>query len=248
MQQVTFRIKRYNPEVDVKPHFEEYQLEVETTDRVLDALNKIKWSTDGTLTYRRSCAHGICGSDAMRINGRNRLACKVLMGELGQKITIEPLIGFHGHQGPGRRHGPFFDAYKSVKPYLIADDAPVGRERYQARRARPLRGHDQVHPLRGMHDGLPGDLDQRGVRRSCRDRQCRTASSSTAAMRARPSACAILNKRRRRLAVPDRLQLHRGLPARYQGHEGDRGSETRADPEPGVGPIRDTVMLLPTIK
>ena len=85
--EVTLRIKRYNPDIDVKPHFKEYQVEVEPTDRVLDALNQVKWYQDGTLTYRRSCAHGICGSDAMRINGRNRLACKVLMSELGKKIT-----------------------------------------------------------------------------------------------------------------------------------------------------------------
>ena len=83
--EVTLRIKRYNPEVDVKPTFKEYTVDVDKNDRVLDALNKIKWSSDGTLTYRRSCAHGICGSDAMRINGRNRLACKVMMGELGKR-------------------------------------------------------------------------------------------------------------------------------------------------------------------
>ena len=71
----TFRIKRYDPDVDVKPHFEEYAINLEPTDRVLDGLNEIKWHHDGTLTYRRSCAHGVCGSDAMRINGRNRLAC-----------------------------------------------------------------------------------------------------------------------------------------------------------------------------
>lgn len=65
MQVVTLRIKRFNPEIDKKAHFEEYKVEVEGTDRVLDALNKIKWTQDGTLTYRRSCAHGICGSDAM---------------------------------------------------------------------------------------------------------------------------------------------------------------------------------------
>ena len=81
--EVTFRIKRYNPDTDVKPAFKEYKVEVEGTDRVLDALFKIKWYQDGSLTFRRSCAHGICGSDAMRINGRNRLACKVLMLELG---------------------------------------------------------------------------------------------------------------------------------------------------------------------
>ena len=77
----TFRIKRYDPDVDVKPHFEEYTLDLEPNDRVLDGLNEIKWRQDGTLTYRRSCAHGVCGSDAMRINGRNYLACKTLMKE-----------------------------------------------------------------------------------------------------------------------------------------------------------------------
>jgi succinate dehydrogenase / fumarate reductase, iron-sulfur subunit len=134
--QVTLRIKRYNPEADVKPLFKEYQVDVEKTDRVLDALNEIKWKQDGTLTYRRSCAHGICGSDAMRINGRNRLACKVLMGELGRKVTIEPLIGFHVVKDLVVDMDRFFDAYKSVKPYLISDDAPAGRERLQSPEAR----------------------------------------------------------------------------------------------------------------
>ena len=130
--QVTLRIKRYNPEQDVKPEFREYPVEVESTDRVLDALNAVKWQQDGTLTYRRSCAHGICGSDAMRINGKNRLACKVLMGELGRKVTIEPLIGFHVVKDLVVDMDKFFDAYKSVKPYLIADEPPAGRERLQS--------------------------------------------------------------------------------------------------------------------
>ena len=134
--QVQLRIKRYNPELDTKPAFKEYQVEVENTDRVLDALNQIKWKQDGTLTYRRSCAHGICGSDAMRINGRNRLACKILMGELGKKVTIEPLIGFHVVKDLVVDMDKFFDAYKSVKPYLIADEAPAGRERLQSQHDR----------------------------------------------------------------------------------------------------------------
>ena len=67
-------------------------LEAEPTDRVLDLLNPVKWQQDGTLAYRRSCAHGICGSDAMRINGPNRLACKVLVQEVGPRITVEPLL------------------------------------------------------------------------------------------------------------------------------------------------------------
>lgn len=134
--QVTLRIKRYNPETDVRPLFKEYQVDVEPTDRVLDALNQIKWKQDGTLTYRRSCAHGICGSDAMRINGRNRLACKMLMGDLGQKVTIEPLIGFHVIKDLVVDMEKFFDAYKSIKPYLIADEPPVGRERLQSQEDR----------------------------------------------------------------------------------------------------------------
>jgi succinate dehydrogenase / fumarate reductase iron-sulfur subunit len=129
---VTLRIKRYNPDVDVKPHFEEYQVDVEPNDRVLDALNQIKWYQDGTLTYRRSCAHGVCGSDAMRINGRNRLACKILMKELGKKITLEPLIGFRVIKDLVVDMDQFFDSYKSVKPYLIADEAPAGQERRQS--------------------------------------------------------------------------------------------------------------------
>jgi len=130
--QVTLRIKRFNPETDTKPHFEEYVVDVEGTDRVLDALNQVKWTQDGTLTYRRSCAHGICGSDAMRINGRNRLACKVLMKDLGKRVTVEPLIGFKVEKDLLVDMEPFFNAYKSVKPYLIADDAPSAGERLQS--------------------------------------------------------------------------------------------------------------------
>lgn len=130
--QVTLRIKRYNPETDKKPHFEEYVVEVEGTDRVLDALNQVKWYQDGTLTYRRSCAHGICGSDAMRINGRNRLACKVLMKDLGKRVTLEPLLGFKIEKDLLVDMDKFFDQYKSVKPYLIADAAPASGERYQS--------------------------------------------------------------------------------------------------------------------
>jgi succinate dehydrogenase / fumarate reductase iron-sulfur subunit len=130
--EVTLRIKRFNPEQDDKSHFEEYKVDVEPTDRVLDALNQVKWYQDGTLTYRRSCAHGICGSDAMRINGRNRLACKILMKDLGKRITLEPLMGFKVEKDLLVDMEKFFDAYKSVKPYLIADEAPGASERRQS--------------------------------------------------------------------------------------------------------------------
>ena len=71
---VTFRVRRFNPEVSAEATWEDFQLEIDPKERVLDGLHKIKWDVDGTLTFRRSCAHGICGSDAMRINGKNRLA------------------------------------------------------------------------------------------------------------------------------------------------------------------------------
>jgi succinate dehydrogenase / fumarate reductase iron-sulfur subunit len=130
--EVTLRIKRFNPEVDVKPAFKEYTLDVEPTDRVLDALFRIKWHQDGSLTFRRSCAHGICGSDAMRINGRNRLACKELMLDYGKKITIEPLIGFRVIKDMVVDMTQFFDSYKSIKPYLITEDASEHQERLQS--------------------------------------------------------------------------------------------------------------------
>ncbi len=77
--QVTFRILRYNPEKDNEPHFQDYRIEANPTMTVLDALHQIKWNIDGTLSFRRSCAHGICGSDGMKINGKNGLACATLL-------------------------------------------------------------------------------------------------------------------------------------------------------------------------
>src|SRR5512133_4316528 len=93
MQRI-LKIQRFDPEKDKEPYWDEFTVEVEATDRLLDALNYAKWYRDGTLAYRRSCAHGICGSDGMLIDGRNTLACKILMKELGERITIAPLPGF----------------------------------------------------------------------------------------------------------------------------------------------------------
>ncbi|MEA2008099.1 MAG: 2Fe-2S iron-sulfur cluster-binding protein, partial [Chloroflexota bacterium] len=83
--EVKLKVFRYNPEDNKKKHFDTFELEVEPTDRVLDLLEQAKSYQDGTLTFRRACAHGICGSDAMRINGVNRLACKVLVKDLKSK-------------------------------------------------------------------------------------------------------------------------------------------------------------------
>ncbi len=130
--QVTLKIFRYNPETDKKPHYETYVVEAEPTDRVLDLLEKVKAYHDGSLTFRRSCAHGVCGSCAMRINGMNRLACKTLIKEMGtDKITIEPLLGLPVIKDMIVDMEPFFEHYRSVKPFFINNDPPPKKERLQ---------------------------------------------------------------------------------------------------------------------
>ncbi|MBE0408482.1 MAG: succinate dehydrogenase iron-sulfur subunit [Anaerolineales bacterium] len=131
--QVTLRIYRYNPEKDEKPYYQNYTLEADPTDRVLDLLEYIKAHIDGTLSFRRSCAHGICGSDAMRINGRNYLACKVLVKDLGtSNITVEPLLGFKAIKDMIVDMEPFFEHYRSVIPYLVNDEPLPRGERLQS--------------------------------------------------------------------------------------------------------------------
>ncbi len=130
LMDVTLRIRRFDTEEDVEPHWENYPVTVEPTDRLLDALHYIKWNVDGTLSFRRSCAHGICGSDAMRINGVNRLACKVLMKDLGSTVTVEPLKGLPLEKDLIVDMEPFFDGYRAVLPYLVNDE-DTERERIQ---------------------------------------------------------------------------------------------------------------------
>lgn len=138
---ITLKIKRFNPEKDQKAHWEEYFIEVDPIDRVLDALHTVKWEKDGSLALRRSCAHGICGSDAMRINGRNALACKLLIKDVVQEggtITVEPIMGLPVLKDLIVDMEPFFEHYRSVMPYLVNEDPlPAdGRERLQSPEAR----------------------------------------------------------------------------------------------------------------
>ena len=130
---LTLKIRRYNPEIDAEPHWETYDIDVDPNDRLLDALHKVKWEIDGTLTFRRSCAHGICGSDAMRINGVNRLACKTLVRDLaGGTVLIEPIKGLPVEKDLVVDMEPFFEAYREVKPFLIVDGHAPTRERLQS--------------------------------------------------------------------------------------------------------------------
>jgi len=129
---VELRIKRYNPDSDTAPHWETYEVQVEETDRVLDALHQVKWHQDGTLSFRRSCAHGVCGSDAMVINGENRLACVLLVKDVGPVITVEPLRGLGVRKDLVVDMEPFFEQYRSVIPHLVTSDEPGDRERLQS--------------------------------------------------------------------------------------------------------------------
>jgi succinate dehydrogenase / fumarate reductase, iron-sulfur subunit len=130
---IVLRIKRFNPEVDDAPHWESYTVDVEPSDRVLDALHQVKWHQDGTLTFRRSCAHGVCGSDAMLINGHNRLACVLPIGAVAPRITVEPIRGLPVIKDLVVDMDGFFDGYRSVLPHLITtDDPPHDRERLQS--------------------------------------------------------------------------------------------------------------------
>jgi succinate dehydrogenase / fumarate reductase iron-sulfur subunit len=135
---VTVKILRYNPEVSEESHWESYMVTAEPTDRVLDALHKVKWDTDGSLTFRRSCAHGVCGSDAMRINGKNRLACKTLLKDVNpsKPITVEPIKGLPVLKDLVVDMEPFFAAYRSVMPFLVTTGNEPTRERIQSQEDR----------------------------------------------------------------------------------------------------------------
>src|SRR4029077_14475814 len=130
---ITVQVKRYIPETE-ETRWDEWQGQALPTWRILDALHAIKWELDGILSFRRSCAHGVCGSDAMRINGRNMLACITLVRDVGANITVEPILGLKVAKDLIVDMNPFFDNYKKILPYSINDNSlPAdGKERLQS--------------------------------------------------------------------------------------------------------------------
>ncbi len=129
---VELRILRFDPERDTEQHWETYHVESGPMDRVLDLLHKVKNEQAGTLTFRRSCGHGICGSDAMMINSRNRLACKIRIDQLGKKVTVAPLPGLPVMKDLVVDMEGFFAKYRSVRPYLVNEGPEPERERRQS--------------------------------------------------------------------------------------------------------------------
>ena len=127
-----FLISRFNPDKDEKPYMQDYEIELEPTDKMLlDALIRIK-SIDDSLSLRRSCREGVCGSDAMNINGRNGLACITPISALKEPVEIRPLPGLPIIRDLIVDMSQFFKQYHSIKPYLINRDPPPETERLQS--------------------------------------------------------------------------------------------------------------------
>ena len=140
---IKMKIFRFNPETDKSSRFETYTVEVSPTDRVLDALMHIYRYEDGSLSFRKSCAHGVCGSDAMRINEKERLACKTLIQDVtendGDVITIAPLRHMNVQKDLMVDQSDFLARFREVKPFLIpADQAPEYGEYIQSQEEREL--------------------------------------------------------------------------------------------------------------
>lgn len=127
-----FSIYRYDPDSGNKPAMQDYEMEPEHSDKMLlDALIRLK-SIDDSLSFRRSCREGVCGSDAMNINGRNGLACITPLAGLKEPVLLRPLPGFPVIRDLIVDMTQFFAHYNSVKPYLINDEPLPERERLQS--------------------------------------------------------------------------------------------------------------------
>ncbi|HEU5284729.1 MAG TPA: succinate dehydrogenase iron-sulfur subunit [Burkholderiales bacterium] len=126
-----FKIYRYDPDKDTKPTMQDYELQLEKSDSMLlDALVRIK-AMDDSLTLRRSCREGVCGSDAMNINGKNGLACITPLSGLKEPVELRPLPGLPVIRDLVVDMSQFFKQYHSVKPYLINNEPPPEKERLQ---------------------------------------------------------------------------------------------------------------------
>ena len=127
-----FRIYRYDPEKDAKPYTQEYDVALEPTDRMLlDALMRLK-AQDDSLSFRRSCREGVCGSDAMNINGKNGLACVTNLKDVKEPVELRPLPGLPVIRDLIVDMSQFFKQYHSIKPYLVNDTPPPEKERLQS--------------------------------------------------------------------------------------------------------------------
>ena len=171
MTQRTFQMYRYDPDKDAKPYMQTIAVELDGGERMLlDALIRIK-EKDDTLSLRRSCREGVCGSDAMNINGKNGLACITKLADLKEPVMIRPLPGLPVIRDLIVDMSQFFKQYHSIKPYLINDEPFPEKERYQSPAEREeLDGGERMRldalmKLKAVDPTL-------SFRRSCREGVC----------------------------------------------------------------------------
>ena len=163
----TFQIYRYDPDKDAKPYMQTIDVELDGHERMLlDALMKLK-EQDPSISFRRSCREGVCGSDAMNINGKNGLACLTNMLTLPGTIVLKPLPGLPVIRDLIVDMTQFFKQYNSIKPYLVNDNVPPEKGATAVpRRARRAQRPVRVHPVRQLLYQLPELLVEPGqVRR-----------------------------------------------------------------------------------
>ena len=215
-----FRIYRYDPDKDAKPYIQDYDVTLDHHDRMLlDALIRVK-AVDDTLSFRKSCREGVCGSDAMNINGKNGLACITNLKELKEPVELRPLPGLPVIRDLIVDMSQFFKQYYSIKPYLINDTPPPEKERLQSPADREeldglsfvLVESGQVRRPRRPPAGVP--VHRRLARRS----------DERAARQSRGPVSAV--------PLPHDHELRRRLPQRAQpdeSHRQDQGNhgETR---------------------
>lgn len=127
-----FSIYRFNPETDAKPYMQDYELDIDSEGKMLlDAILLLK-ERDETLTVRRSCREGVCGSDGMNINGRNGLACVTPLKDLKEPIELRPLPGLPVIRDLVVDMTQFYKQYRSIKPYVVNNDPEPEIERLQS--------------------------------------------------------------------------------------------------------------------
>lgn len=134
-KKITLSLYRYNPEVDAKPYMKDYEIEIpaKSDPMVLTLLERLKAEQDPTISYRRSCREGVCGSDGMNINGTNGLACITHLTQLNtDKIVLRPLPGFPVIRDLAVDMSQFYHQYEKVEPYLQNDEVAPAQERLQS--------------------------------------------------------------------------------------------------------------------
>jgi len=130
--ELKLKIFRFDPGKDEKPRYQNFTVEAQPTDRLLDCLNRIRWEQDPTLSFRMSCAHGVCGSDGMTINGICGLPCQKLVKDFKDEVLLEPMPVFRVIKDLVVDLDLFFEKYNSIKPYLLVRTPAPEQERKQS--------------------------------------------------------------------------------------------------------------------